>query len=53
MGLIFARELARRGYNVLAVARRRDRLEALAVEDRPDGDELIVVAFPKRLTEWL
>ena len=32
MGLAFARELARRGYNVLAVARRRDRLEALARE---------------------
>jgi short-subunit dehydrogenase len=32
IGLVFARELARRGYNVLAVARRRDRLEALARE---------------------
>jgi len=30
MGLVFARELVRRRYNVLAVARRRDRLEALA-----------------------
>lgn len=30
MGLVFARELARRGKNVLAVARRRDRLEMLA-----------------------
>jgi short-subunit dehydrogenase len=30
MGLVFARELARRGHNVLAVARRRNRLEALA-----------------------
>ncbi len=30
MGLVFALELARRGHNVLAVARRRDRLEALA-----------------------
>ena len=33
MGLVFARELARRGYNVLAVARRRDRLEALACDE--------------------
>ena len=32
MGLAFARELARRGHKVLAVARRRDRLEALATE---------------------
>ncbi len=32
MGLAFARELARRGHKVLAVARRRDRLEALAKE---------------------
>jgi short-subunit dehydrogenase len=30
MGLAFARELARRGHSVLAVARRGDRLEALA-----------------------
>jgi short-subunit dehydrogenase len=30
--MAFARELARRGYSVLAVARRRDRLEALARE---------------------
>jgi short-subunit dehydrogenase len=32
MGLAFARELAGRGYRVLAVARRRDRLDALATE---------------------
>src|SRR6516165_198566 len=32
IGLAFARELARRGYRVLAVARRQDRLEALARE---------------------
>jgi uncharacterized protein len=32
IGFVFARELARRGYPVLAVARRRDRLEALAAE---------------------
>src|SRR6516162_7069591 len=33
MGLVFARELAGRGYDVLAVARRRDRLEALARDE--------------------
>jgi uncharacterized protein len=32
IGLAFARELTRRGYSVLAVARRRERLEALATE---------------------
>ena len=32
IGLAFARELVRRGYKVLAVARRRDRLDALATE---------------------
>src|SRR5215471_4889541 len=39
IGLAFARELARRGHRVLAVARRRDRLEALARE--LDGQDLI------------
>ena len=39
IGLAFARELARRGHRVLAVARRRDRLEALARE--LDGQGLI------------
>jgi len=32
IGLAFTRELSRRGYSVLAVARRRERLEALATE---------------------
>ena len=39
IGLAFARELARRGYRVLAVARRRERLEALARE--LDGQRVI------------
>lgn len=37
IGLAFARELARRGHRVLAVARRRDRLEALARELNGQG----------------
>jgi short-subunit dehydrogenase len=37
MGLVFARELAQRGHNVLAVARRRDRLETLANESARGG----------------
>jgi short-subunit dehydrogenase len=41
MGLIFARELARRGYNVLAVARRRDRLEALARDESSRGGRIL------------
>ena len=37
MGLAFARELARRGPRVLAIARRRERLEALATEAAKQG----------------
>ncbi len=37
MGLAFARELARRGHRVLAIARRRERLEALATEAAKQG----------------
>ena len=37
IGLVFARELARRGYAVLAVARRQDRLEALAADAAAHG----------------
>jgi short-subunit dehydrogenase len=40
MGLEFARALARCGYNVLAVARRRDRLEALAREQFTRGGRI-------------
>jgi len=44
IGAEFARELTRRGYSVLAVARRRDRLEALAKEaaQRAGRVELLV-----------
>ena len=37
IGLAFVRELARRGNPVLAVARRRERLEALAKEASERG----------------
>lgn len=41
MGLVFARELAGRGYDVLAVARRRDRLEALARDESSRGGRIL------------
>jgi short-subunit dehydrogenase len=45
IGFEFARELAKRGYPVLAVARRRDRLEALAAGASPnDGRIELLVA---------
>jgi short-subunit dehydrogenase len=40
IGQAFALELARRGYPVLAVARRRDRLEALAAEAAAQGGRI-------------
>src|SRR5262249_13092473 len=40
IGLAFARELARRGHPVLAVARRRERLEALAREAAEHGGRI-------------
>lgn len=40
IGEEFARELARRGYSVLAVARRRERLEALAKEACAQGGHI-------------
>jgi short-subunit dehydrogenase len=40
IGLTFARELAQRGYPVLAVARRRERLEALAREAAERGERI-------------
>jgi short-subunit dehydrogenase len=44
MGLVFARELARRGRNVVAVARRRDRLETLARDPSPRGGRIVPFA---------
>ncbi len=44
MGRAFAKEVARREYRVLAIARRRDRLDALACE---------VGAQPGRSRPWL
>jgi len=41
MGLVFARELAQRGHNVLAVARRRDRLETLARDESARGGRIV------------
>lgn len=40
IGEEFARELARRGYSVLAVARRRERLEALAKQASAQGGHI-------------
>lgn len=40
IGLEFARQLARRGHPVLAIARRRDRLEALAREAAQHGGRI-------------
>ena len=44
MGLVFARELARRGYRVLAIARRLDRLEALTREEAAPGGFIVALA---------
>ena len=40
IGLEFARELTRRGHPVLAIARRRERLEALAKEAAEHGGRI-------------
>jgi len=52
-GLAFARELARRGYKVLAVARRRDRLEALATEAAKQGGIVAALAADLGTAEGL
>ena len=53
MGLIFARELARRGHKVLAIARRRDRLEALATEAAKQGGSVAALAADLGAAEGL
>lgn len=53
IGLVFARELARRGYKVLAVARRRDRLEALAREAAEQGGCVVPLAADLAAVEGL
>ena len=53
MGLAFARELARRGHKVLAIARRRDRLEALATEAAKQGDSVAALAADLGTAEGL
>jgi uncharacterized protein len=53
MGLAFARELARRGHKVLAVARRRDRLEALAAETAEQGGTVATLATDLETAEGL
>jgi short-subunit dehydrogenase len=52
-GLAFARELARRGHRVLAVARRRDRLEALAREAAEQGGSIVPLVADLQTGEGL
>jgi len=51
IGLAFARELARRGHPVFAVARRRERLEALAREAAECGNRVEFVAADLKTEE--
>ena len=53
MGRAFARELARRGHKVLAVARRRERLEALAAEAAKEGGSVAALAADLGTAEGL
>jgi short-subunit dehydrogenase len=53
IGLAFARELARRGHPVLAVARRRERLEALAQEAAKRGERVEALAADLKTEEGL
>ena len=52
-GLVFARELARRGHHVLAVARRRDRLETLARDESARGGRIVPFAADLGTSEGL
>jgi len=53
MGLAFARECARRGHRVLAVARRHDRLEALAEAAAEEGGSIVPLAADLGTAEGL
>jgi uncharacterized protein len=53
IGLVFARELSRRRHKVLAVARRRDRLEALAREATERGGHIVPFAADLGTAEGL
>ena len=53
IGLAFARELARRGYRVLAVARRRDRLEGVVTEAAEHGGNVAALAADLGTAEGL
>ena len=53
IGREFARELGRRGYKVLAVARRRERLEALATEAAKEGGSVAALAADLGTAEGL
>jgi short-subunit dehydrogenase len=53
IGRVFARELARRGHPVLAVARRRERLEALALEAAEQGGHVEPLAADLTTAEGL
>ena len=53
IGFAFARELVRRGYRVLAVARRQDRLEALAREAAEQGGSIVPLVADLQTGEGL
>ena len=52
-GLVFARELAQHGHKVLAVARRRDRLETLARDESARGGRIVPFAADLGTSEGL
>src|SRR2546425_11976956 len=53
MGLVFARELAARGYSVLAVARRREQLDALARATAEQGGRVEPLAADLKTEDGL